>query len=112
MNPLTSDQLKLLTFLPCLNTKFRVGVDPASFVELELAEASDLNPASRSQPGKGPELVSFSLIFNGPDNRFLPQQIHAFAHDRIGRFELFIVPIGQKPGIIQYQAVFSRLVQR
>jgi hypothetical protein len=42
----------------------------------------------------------------------LPQQIHAFAHDRIGRFELFIVPIGQKPGIIQYQAVFSRLVQR
>jgi len=38
-------------------------------------------------------------------------QIHAFAHDRIGRFELFIVPIGRQPGIIEYLAVFNRLVK-
>jgi hypothetical protein len=111
MNTLTPDQLNLETFLPCLNTKFQVGVDPASGVELELVEASAMSHERRSHPGKGSVQESFSLVFHGPDNRLLPQQIHAFAHDRIGRFELFIVPIGQKPGLIQYQAIFNRLVK-
>jgi hypothetical protein len=37
--------------------------------------------------------------------------MYTFEHDRIGRFELFVVPIGRKPGLFQYQAVFNRLIK-
>jgi hypothetical protein len=39
----------------------------------------------------------------------LPQGTYAFAHDDLGEFDLFIVPIGQAPGVFQYQAVFNRV---
>ncbi|HEX9047459.1 MAG TPA: hypothetical protein VF988_10570 [Verrucomicrobiae bacterium] len=109
MNLLTPDQLNLETFLPCLNTKFRVGSEPPHVVELELVAANALSDASHATTQAGRAQPSFTLVFHGPENRYLPQQIHTFEHDRIGRFELFIVPIGRQPGIIQYQAIFNRL---
>jgi hypothetical protein len=112
MNLLTPDQLKLETFSPWLRTKFRAILDSANFVEIELAEANTLTYPGQPQSGaKGPMQDSFSLVFHGPDNRFLPQRMYPFEHDQIGRFELFIVPIGHKPGIIQYQAIFNRLTK-
>jgi hypothetical protein len=112
MNLLTPDQLKLETFSPWLKSKFRVALDSASFLEVELAEANALTYPGQLQPGaKGPTQDSFTLVFHGPDNRFLPQRMYPFEHDQIGRFELFIVPIGQKPGFIQYQAIFNRLTK-
>lgn len=112
MNLLTSDQLKLETFSPWLRTKFRVGLDPASFIELELTEATALTRTGPPQTAvTGPVQESFSLVFHGPDNRFLPQRTYSFEHDRIGKFDVFIVPIGQKPGFFQYQAIFNRLIK-
>jgi hypothetical protein len=112
MNLLTPDQLKLETFSPWLKSKFRVTLDSANFLEVELAEAKALTYPGQPQSGaKGPMQDSFSLVFHGPDHRFLPQRMYSFEHEQIGRFELFIVPIGQKPGIIQYQAIFNRLTK-
>jgi hypothetical protein len=112
MNLLTPDQLKLETFLPWLKSKFRVILDSANFLEVELAEANALTYPGQAQSGaKGSMQDSFTLVFHGPDNRFLPQRMYPFEHDQIGRFELFIVPIGQKPGFIQYQAIFNRLIK-
>lgn len=112
MNLLTPDQLKLETFSPWLKSKFRVVLDSANFLEVELAEANALTKTGPAQTaGKGPVQESFSLVFHGPDNRFLPQGIYSFEHDRIGKFYLFIVPIGQKPGFFQYQAIFNRLIK-
>jgi hypothetical protein len=112
MNLLTPDQLKLETFSPWLKSKFRVTLDSANFLEVELAEANALTYPGQPQSGaKGPMQDSFTLVFHGPDNRFLPQRMYPFEHDQIGRFELFIVPIGKKPGFIQYQAIFNRLTK-
>jgi hypothetical protein len=58
--------------------------------------------------GKEARGESFMLLFHGPSDRMLPQGTYAFTHDELGRFDLFIVPIGQAPGVFQYQAVFNR----
>ena len=109
MNILTPDQLTLETFSPRLNTKFRVILDSAASLELELVEAKAMTSGTPAAKGQSHEI--FSLIFHGPDNQHLPQRIYSFEHDQMGRFDLFIVPIGQKPGFIQYQALFNRLIK-
>jgi hypothetical protein len=112
MNRLTLDQLTLENFSLWQKTKFRVPLDPANTVELELSEVNTLlNPGSARAAANQPAQESFSLIFHGPKDHFLPQRMYTFEHDRIGRFELFIVPIGQKSGLFHYQAVFNRLIK-
>jgi hypothetical protein len=79
---------------------------------LELIEAAEIPNAGQSKlPLGGPRQETFSLIFAGPVDRQLRQRIHVFEHDRIGRFDLFIVPVGQKSGFVLYQAIFNRLIQ-
>lgn len=115
MDNVPLEQLNLATFSEQLNTKFRIQLDPATRVELELTEAKPEKGQGQGQgqaasPGSGPStsFESFSLVFNGPGDRLLPQRIYPFEHDAIGRFDLFIVPVGQSAGCFQYQAVFMR----
>jgi hypothetical protein len=42
-------------------------------------------------------------VFRGGPTPPLPQRIHALEHPRLGRLELFLVPIGPET----YQAVFT-----
>ena len=107
MNVLTPDQLTLEAFSPWLKTKFRVILDSANSLELELVEANAITSPGHANPAH----EIFSLIFHGPDKQLLPQRIYSFEHDRMGRFDLFIVPIGQKPGFIQYQVLFNRFIK-
>ena len=57
-------------------------------------------------PGQG---ARFSLLFQGPHDRLLPQGTYQFDHDQIGSFPLFIVPVGAAKSGLQYEAVFNRL---
>jgi hypothetical protein len=110
MNSTPLETLTLAKFSELLHARFRVRVSPAEEIELELAEATPGGVAET--PGRGGErLESFSLIFHGPGDRLLPQKIHPFEHPQLGRFELFIVPIGQGPGHFKYQAIFNRLIR-
>jgi len=112
MNKTTINQLKLETFVPLVGSRFRVYKDATGSIELQLAEATEFS-GHGNQPAPGTGLIqeSFSVIFDGPDSRFLPQGMYVFEHEGLGRFELFIVPVGRKPGSFQYQAVFNRLVE-
>ena len=110
MNRIPIDQLTLETFSAVLGTRFRVYLDASRHLDLELAEATLLQGCARTNPpgtAAGPE--TFSLVFDGPEDCLLPQCIYSFEHERIGRFDLFIVPVGRKSGSFQYQAVFNRL---
>jgi len=50
----------------------------------------------------------FSLLFRGDAARSLLQDTYAFEHPRIGRFEMFIVPVGRADGSrCHYEAVFN-----
>lgn len=83
------------------NTKFRVLVDENTTVELELVHVTDLKLYPRQE--------EFALEFRGPSNMFLGQGVRDFAHEQIGRFELFIVPVRQEADGFYYEAIFNRI---
>ena len=83
------------------NTKFQVEADENTQVELELISVSEIKVH--------PQQEEFAIQFRGPVDIFLGQGVRNFAHDQMGRFELFIVPIKQTDQGFYYEAVFNRL---
>ncbi len=61
------------------------------------------------------ESVSYSLIFDGPADRLLPQSIYSLrlctedSHEPLAEEDrvVFLVPVGPKEGSMQYEAVFN-----
>ncbi len=49
----------------------------------------------------------FSLVLRGPRAPALPQAIYALTHPRLGKIELFLVPIGQDAQGLRYEALFN-----
>lgn len=88
-------------FVQQANSKFQVEVDENTGVELELAEVSELKVY--------PQQEEFVLLFRGPVDVFLGQGARNFKHDKMGEFELFIVPIRQDAQGFYYEAVFNRI---
>ena len=88
------------TFAEHLHSTFRVHHDSA-VIELVLIAVSDSSTLRQ---------VMFSLLFRGPFLPALAQQIYAFEHDGLGRFDLFIVPVRQDTQGLYYEAIFNRLV--
>jgi hypothetical protein len=109
MNSTPLETLTLAKFSELLHARFRVRVSPSEEIELELAEATPGRVVD-SQGRGGERFESFSLVFHGPADRLLPQKMHLFEHPQLGRFELFMVPIGQGPGCFKYQVIFNRLI--
>ena len=83
------------------NTNFQVQVDENTAVELDLTEVSELKLYPRQE--------EFTLLFRGPLNAFLDQGVRNFKHERMGEFELFIVPIKQDADGFYYEAIFNRI---
>jgi hypothetical protein len=46
-------------------------------------------------------------VFRGPKKPELPQKIYKLEHDKLGTFELFLVPIGLDKEGMRYQAIFT-----
>ena len=109
MNQVPLDQLSFATFKELLKTRFRVEVSPATTVELELIEAEFTGEAAKDK-SNAPMYQNFSLNFAGPAAPPLMQRTYLFEHDKIGAFDLFIVPMAAEGGTIRYQAVFNRLL--
>ena len=87
------------TFLEHLNTRFRVFAEAVDPLDIELVKVTSL-----SSPGN----VQFSIQFQGPGNVFLPQRIYTLEHEILGRFDLFLVPVGKDSNGFEYEAVFNR----
>jgi len=84
-----------------LGTPFRInfgGESPLVVVLYEVAR-HEQHPGPRQQP--------FSAYFRGPYPPILPQRIYPVEHDRLGRFEIFLVPIGPDGQGMRYEAVFN-----
>ncbi len=92
-----------------MRTRFRVEVAPTTTVELELIEVECADAGATSKPNVLP-YEHFSLIFAGAAEDRLPQRTYRFQHEKLGRFEVFIVPIAAEGERIRYQAVFNRLL--
>jgi hypothetical protein len=110
MNSQPPESLTQAKFTESLNTRFSVSADSGEAIELHLVEVTAGPATASSDPGAG-RYESFALLFHGPANRFLPQKTYSFDHPQIGKFALFIVPIGKEGDLFKYQAVFNRRVQ-
>ena len=96
---------KVLTksmFAEALHSAFRLYYQPDQAQEVELVALHEGLSSPRQE--------AFSLVFTGPGPGVLPQRIYSFEHAQMGRFELFIVPIGRDEHGVQYEAVFNRLL--
>jgi hypothetical protein len=88
------DALTAADFAPHVNTAFRID----GAFEVELAEVAE------ADGGVGRR---FSLLFRGGPTPPLPQRIYAVEHVRLGRLELFLVPLGPDAAGQRYEAVFT-----
>jgi hypothetical protein len=98
------------TFASHLGETFRLRLGPEETLELALVEATDLGggPATATAaPPPGTARRPFSVVFRGPPGVPLPQRIYRLEHDRLGAFDLFLVPIGPDAVGMRYEAVFG-----
>jgi hypothetical protein len=72
-------------------------------IELELAEVKSYQSRTNEQSG----MERFSIFFVGPPEPYLPQHIYSLAHEQMGAFDLFLVPIGGNEKGFRYEAVFN-----
>ena len=107
MNEISLEELSADRLAELVGTAFSVTVPGAAPVGLELTTVTP--PRVLEVRGPGSRHESFSLLFDGPPDRPLAQRTYPFEHERLGRFDLFIVPVGNERGRMQYQAVFNRL---
>ena len=99
----TLDKLNAKIFTGQLHTRFKVHVGNPGPVELELTEVNERTTS--------PKVELFSLIFRGPVTPRLVQRIHPLEHDSLGKFELFLTPVGLDENGTLYEAVFHRLAK-
>ena len=89
------------TFSEQLNTNFRARLDETDAIEAELIEVTD--------NGSSPDQERFSLVFRSPRNRPPTQGLYKIEHEKLGEFDLLLVPIRQDKQGLYYEAVFNRL---
>lgn len=91
--------VELDTFTPLVGETFRLPTQTGG-MDLVLHEAKALGDGIR----KG---GAFSLLFRGPEDTVLAQQLTAIRHASFGELELFLVPVGPLGEGMGYEAVFT-----
>ena len=94
-------QLTYTDFADRLHEMFRIDLG-SSTLEVELVAAELLGPAPDSGRRK-----PFSVVFQGPKEPVLPQQIYRLEHPEMGTLEVFLVPIGPDTKGQRYELVFT-----
>lgn len=99
-------------FASQVNTCFRIHTDAGRAIKVTLAEVK-IRPEKPPKAGKRPlpdaGNEKFSLVFSGSRADLIQQDTYRLAHETLGRFDLFIVPIyTRNPAKIDYQAVINR----
>lgn len=95
-----------------VNTPFQTRLASGQIVQLQLVKVR-LGRTTPSKPGRRPAADAnnekFSLIFSGPKDALLAPAIHRFAHEQLGRFEMYIGQIGTADAqTVRYETVFNR----
>lgn len=96
--------MELLTldhFAGCVNETFHAALKDGE-IEFVLVEA---RAASATAPNA--VRVPFSLLFRNGSALLFPQQTYRMRHDRVGGFDIFLVPIAREREGFLYQAVFN-----
>ena len=84
-----------------LNSTFQLNLEDNT--ELKLVEVKPYMPGKNEQAG----MERFSIYFDGPPDRLLPQGLHHLEHADMGGLDLFLVPIAGDEKKLRYEAVFN-----
>jgi len=85
-----------------LNSKFQLKL-PDRELQLELVEVKGYPSGPNEQGG----MERFSIFFTGPGDIKLPQHVYQLDHERMGEFEIFLVPVSGDAKGFRYEAVFN-----
>jgi hypothetical protein len=91
------------TFSEHLNTSFRIHFDESEVMEAQLIEVIDNGTTSYQE--------QFSLLFRTPRDRPPRQGLYKIEHEKLGEFELLLVPVRSDKQGLNYEAVFNRLLE-
>ncbi len=97
--------LNVEDFSARIGDEFRIAVNDGDPVTLVLT-AAEVQAAAETTDRTD---SAFSVVFRGPLNSPLPQQIFEMEHPEMGTLPLFIVPVQQDEQGIYYEAIFTRL---
>jgi len=90
-------------FLPHLNQTFCIHLDNATTMDLQLVSVTELGTESKTGH-RNP----FSLHFLGPvSQQYLQQHTYHIVNEKMGTFDIFIVPLGTEAGRMRYEAIFT-----
>jgi len=81
---------------------FEIHFDNDEIIRITLAEVISKEHLDSD------DVENFALLFTGPLDKQLMQASFPLRHDAIGIHQIFLVPIGPKDDLMQYEAVFSR----
>ena len=94
------EALTAADFAPLVHDPFRIDDGDGSSFTVELIYVSETGAQGHGRP-------QFSLTFRGGPTPPLAQRIFGVEHDRIGRLEIFLVPLGPDDVGQRYEAVFA-----
>ena len=95
------DKLTNADFRAHLQEPFTLSLPDGSQYGLTLIKVTELGEGENG--GRHP----FSLIFRGPLDIRLPQQIYLILHPKMGSLQIFIVPVGPDQSGQCYEAIFN-----
>jgi hypothetical protein len=98
----TPQDLQLSTFEPHLTEPFSIYLGDQYLLKVELVQA-ELSPWAHADATR-----PFSLVFRGPPEPLLPQQIYRLEGEGLeSPLDLFLVPVGPDAEGMRYEAVFN-----
>ena len=100
-----TELLQITDFQTQLEHTFSIHLDHARTIDLQLVRVTKPGTASKNG-SRNP----FSLHFLGPvSQQYLQQHTYPMVNERLGRFDIFIVPLGldAEAGRMRYEAIFT-----
>ncbi|NET11235.1 MAG: hypothetical protein F6K16_42455 [Symploca sp. SIO2B6] len=106
--------LTLSDFSPVVGSSFQLHTEPEISIQLELLEVVALRNKQSVQSERrdsnseaNAQDSEFSLLFKGPTDMPLPQQIYQLNHNELGELGIFLVPVACHADGMKYEAIFS-----
>lgn len=97
------ESLTYESFEPHVGSSFWATFPNGAKVELRLTRVARVMESEAARLPRHP----FSLYFEGPDSFKLNQAIYHVTHEAMEPLDIFLVAVGQTPGVFQYEAVFT-----
>jgi len=87
-----------------LNTDFVVEFNPEMKITMQLIEATEVLERFRQR--------TYSLLFQAPADTPIAQGMLNIEHEKLGQFNIFLVPVGKDDRGVLFESVFNQLMER